>query len=227
MIRFNWRINCSNNCLNAPFSGMDVLKMARTHLLPTLLTVGLGCFLISELPAFADGRQVIDKTRPAAAAQLASIGKLPGSDHLRLAIGLPLRNEAELEELLGQLYDPKDTNFRRWLTPEQLAERFGATEQDCQAVRHWALAHGLSVRATHPNRLVLDVEGSVADIESAFNVTLRTYNHPSESRTFFAPDAEPSVDLVVPLLSIFGLDNYVPPRPKHRIQPFDERNTIT
>ena len=60
--------------------------------------------------------------------------------------------------------------------------------EDYQAVMEFAQANGLSVAATHRNRLLLDVTGSVADIQRAFHVTLRTYRHPSEARDFFAPD---------------------------------------
>ncbi|MGD0270855.1 MAG: S53 family peptidase, partial [Candidatus Sulfotelmatobacter sp.] len=40
------------------------------------------------------------------------------------------------------------------------------------------------------------------------------YQHPTESRTFYAPDREPTVDLEVPLLHIDGLDDFSPPQPK-------------
>ncbi|HEV7925489.1 MAG TPA: hypothetical protein VGR14_09045, partial [Verrucomicrobiae bacterium] len=39
------------------------------------------------------------------------------------------------------------------------------------------------------------------------------YQHPTENRSFFAPDREPSVEADLPLLSISGLDNAVLPRP--------------
>src|SRR5262249_17816192 len=159
------------------------------------------------------GAGVTQKTRPAAADHLAAMGRLPADQRLHVAIGLPLRNESELSDLLGQLYDPASSQYRQWRTPEQLAARFGATEQDCQAVRDWAEAHHLTVKATHPNRLIIDVEGAVADLESAFNVALRTYNHPTENRAFFAPDSEPSVDAPVQFLSVSGLDNYSLPHP--------------
>ena len=58
----------------------------------------------------------------------------------------------------------------------------------------FARSHGLEITATHPNRVVLDVAGRVADIEKAFQITLRTYQHPTEARQFYAPDIEPSVD---------------------------------
>ena len=60
---------------------------------------------------------------------------------------------------------------------------------------------------------MLDVSGSVADIEKAFHVHMLVYQHPVEARTFFAPDVEPSLDLDTPVLAISGLDNYVKPRP--------------
>ena len=44
-------------------------------------------------------------------------------------------------------------------------------------------------------------------------MTMRLYQHPAESRAFFAPDVEPSLDLDVPLAAISGLDNFVIPHP--------------
>ncbi|MGD1087066.1 MAG: S8 family serine peptidase, partial [Verrucomicrobiota bacterium] len=51
------------------------------------------------------------------------------------------------------------------------------------------------------------------NIERAFHVTMRTYAHPRETREFYAPDVEPSLDLATPVLHISGLDNYVVPHP--------------
>ncbi len=67
--------------------------------------------------------------------------------------------------------------------------------------------------ATHPNRVLLDVAGSVSNIEKAFHVTMRTYSHPREKRVFYALDVEPSLDLAAPVLHISGLDNYLLPHP--------------
>src|SRR5208283_2026573 len=94
------------------------------------------------------------------------------------------------------------------------AEMFGPTEKDYRAVLAYAKVHGLQVTGTHPNRMLVDVRGSVADIEKAMHVTLRVYQHPHEARKFYAPDGEPLVDLAVPLLSISGLDNYSLPSPR-------------
>ena len=150
---------------------------------------------------------------PAAVARLQPMGHFAGTNHLNLAIGLPLRNQATLSNLLHQIYDPASPNYRHYLTPEQFTEQFGPTEKDYEAVIAFAKANGLKVTTTHPNRVILDVSGSVADIEKALHVTLRVYQHPTEKRIFHAPDTEPSLDLTVPVLHISGLDNYVVPRP--------------
>jgi uncharacterized repeat protein (TIGR01451 family) len=53
----------------------------------------------------------------------------------------------------------------------------------------------------------------VTDVEKAFQVTLRTYQHPKENRTFFAPDTNPIVDSALPILDVSGLDDYSIPHP--------------
>ena len=63
--------------------------------------------------------------------------------------------------------------------------------------------------------MLLEVSASVADIERALQVTMRTYAHPTEARAFFSPDAEPSVEMGVPILCIGGLDNFARPHPKN------------
>ena len=150
---------------------------------------------------------------PAAVARLTPAGRLAASTRLNLAIGLPLRNPEALNNLIRQLYDPASPAYRQYLTPEQFTQKFGPTESDYQAVIDFARANGLTVTATQANRMLLDVSGSVADIEKVFRLNLRVYRHPTEGRTFFAPDTEPSVDLGVPVLDIEGLDNYVLPHP--------------
>ena len=145
------------------------------------------------------------------ALKLQAIGRLPATDSMQLAIGLPLRNQENFHNFLKDLYTPGNANFRKYLTAPQFAEKFGPTEQDYQTLIKFAETNGLTVTGTHPNRKLLDVTASVADIERVFHVTLRTYQHPTEDRTFFAPDAEPTLDLAVPVRAISGMDNYVLP----------------
>ena len=163
--------------------------------------------------AGAQNRQLLSGHVVAATRHMVPVDRLPGSQPLSLVIGLPLRNPEELGRLLAELYDPGSPKYRQFLTPEAFAQQFGPSEADYEAVIRYATAQGFQVIGRHPNRTLIDVVGSVADIEAAFRLTLRVYSLPDEARTFFAPDTEPSLDLAVPVRGISGLDNYVLPRP--------------
>lgn len=143
------------------------------------------------------------------------VGQLPSTKRLSLAISLPLRNQAELDDLLQQIYDPQSPNFHHYLSVQEFTSRFGPAEADYAAVQSFAQDHGLAVIDLADNRMVVDLEGPAASIESAFHISLGVYQHPTESRTFYAPDREPSVDLEVPLLHISGLDNFSQPYAKN------------
>jgi len=178
--------------------------------------VGMALFFSAIYPGIAAERQVLHGHVPAAVARfnLQPTGQLPATKSLHLAIGLPLRNQAALTDLIQQLYDPASPNYHQYLTPEQFTEQFGPTEQDYQKVIAFAKRNGLTVTGTSANRVLLDVSGSVADIEKAFQVTMLTYRHPTEARDFFAPDTEPTVAAALPVVDIQGLSDFSRPHPK-------------
>ncbi len=184
------------------------LRLARIFILTAVL--------LTAFSARAVERQTLQGHVPRAVARLKPLERLPATNSLHVAIGLPVRNPELLANLLQQLYDPASGQYRQYLTAEQFTERFGPTEADYQAVAAYAQANGLSVKRIHPNRRVLDVVGAVADIERAFHVTLHVYPHPTEARTFYAPDVEPSLDLATSVLFISGLNDYRTPQPMLR-----------
>lgn len=141
------------------------------------------------------------------------IGRLPAAQSMRLTLVLPLRNQAELDDLLSQLYNPSSSYYRHFLTVEEFTERFGPSQDDYDAVTRFAEDNGFTVAATSRNRLNLDITGTVANIEAAFHLRMVVYQHPTENRTFYAPDREPTPDLAVQLWRISGLDNYSIPKP--------------
>jgi len=177
----------------------------------------------SETSAQAGQRQTLWGHMPPAVRHLPALGRLAGTNRLNLVIGLPLCNQEGLAGLLGQLYDPASPYYHQYLRPADFAKRFGPTQQDYEAVIAFAKANGLRVTGTHANRTLVDISGSAEDIEKTFQVKLHVYRHRSEDRTFYAPDAEPSLDLTVPVLTIGGLDNYTLPHPAGRHGPKSAR----
>ena len=121
--------------------------------------------------------------------------------------------------LLKRLYDPSSPDYRQYFTPEQFTQNFGPTEEDYQTVINFVQSHGLVVELTHDSRVLLDVRGTVSDVEKAFHVILRNYQHPTEARKFRAPDAEPWIDPKLPILEVTGLSDFNLVRPTSHRKP--------
>jgi subtilase family serine protease len=169
--------------------------------------------LTISFPTSAQAQQSLqvlhNHVRPVITSHQASpVGLLPQNQRLQLAMILPIRNQPELTSFLGRVNDPTSPDYGQFLSVAQFTEQFGPSAQDYQTVVSFAKANGFTVTSTSPNRLVVDLNGSVAQIEKAFHVVMTVYQHPTENRTFYSPDREPSLELSVPLWHIAGLNDY-------------------
>ena len=118
------------------FSIVGILVSARSNGAQAQATVQV---LHSHVrPQVAQG-----KARPA--------GAMASDQRLSFSIVLPLRNQAELDQLLTRLYDPSSPDYRKFLSVTEFADRFGPTAQDYAAVAAYAQANGLVVGAAPAN----------------------------------------------------------------------------
>jgi kumamolisin len=187
-----------------------MIRKLRTSLLTIVAlvpVVNVVCQAQSLSPATRHVRDVVLN------GQAQSVGRLPATQPMRLVLVLPHRNQAALDNFLKEIYDPSSASYRRFLTVEEFTNMFGPSQEDYDAVVSFAGAHGLTVVGTSSNRMNVDVTGPVANIEEAFHLTMGVYQHPTENRTFYAADREPTPDLAVALWHISGLDNYSIPQP--------------
>ena len=141
------------------------------------------------------------------------VGSLPAHQVMSLDVVLPLRDKAGLDAFVAGVANPASPSFRQYLTPAQFTARFGPTQQDYDAVVQYLRNNGLTVTGGSRDAMDVQVKGSVSAVETAFNVRMLTYRHPTENRVFFSPDREPTTSLGVPLWHVSGLDNYSIPHP--------------
>jgi subtilase family serine protease len=125
----------------------------------------------------ASGMQTIPSPTGAVVSGLTPVNGLAATQHLRLAISLPLRNQKALDAELRSLYFPKGPGYRKFLTPAQFTGRFGPSEANYEALIRFARKSGLVVTGTHSNRMILDVDGAVPDIEKTFHLQMEVYQH--------------------------------------------------
>ena len=96
----------------------------------------------------------------------------------------------------------------------EFTARFGPSQEDYDSLTRYATSNGMHVVGGSRDGMDLQIEGPVSAIETAFNVEwLGVYQHPTENRTYYAPDREPTAGLPFALWHISGLDNYSIPHP--------------
>jgi len=143
--------------------------------------------------------------------QVVPLGDLPANQTMQLSLMLPLRNQEGLKSFLLRLQDPSSADYRKYLTVDQFTNQYGPTEQDYQPVVNFARASGFTVTSTPRNRMLVGVHGSVRQVEVALHLSMKVYQHPTESRTFYSPDRAPTLAVNLPVSHIVGLDNFSEP----------------
>jgi kumamolisin len=103
----------------------------------------------------------------------------------RIRVSIYTRRNPDPAQISGDLiqqlsYDlPKK---RKYLTREQASEMFGADPKDLQKIADWAKACNLKVIDSNVAQRRVLVEGTVADIQSAFGTELKEYENPAIGR---------------------------------------------
>jgi hypothetical protein len=139
------------------------------------------------------------------------IGPVPQETEISLAIGLPARDASGLNARIQEVSDPKNPNFRKFISQSDFKTTYGATDADYQNLKNWAAASGLTTVSTYSNNLLLSVKGTAAAIEQALFVNM-VYRQRKDGSQFVSVDRNPSLNLSTPILQISGLNDYYPPR---------------
>ena len=130
---------------------------------------------------------------------------------LTLTLVLKRDDQSGFDHFLHELYDPHSSNFHKFLSQRQIADRFGPSRADYNSVLRWMKSKGFRLERGSKNRLTLTMRGTRADAERAFDVRIADYR--IGSRTFRANDGDPAlpIQLASRVQSITGLSNLAIP----------------
>jgi hypothetical protein len=131
-----------------------------------------------------------------------SVGTPSPAAHWHVGVSVQGRNADSLARLQQAQYDKSSPLYRHFLTPAQYAQTFGADPTTAAAVRSWLTSKGLAVTYTDKAQTYFVAEGSVAQIEKTFQVTLR--NYVAGTTHFTANTSAPTVPTAV--TAVAGLD---------------------
>ena len=144
------------------------------------------------------------------------LGAVPDSmpmAHMLLMLRRSPDQEAAFERLIDELHSPSSPNYQRWLTPEEIGQRFGVAQADVAAVTEWLESHGFRVNALYPNGMSIDISGTAGQIREAFHTEIHYYNFDGERHIANASD--PSVPAALaPVVAGFSSLSDIWPRAK-------------
>ncbi len=140
---------------------------------------------------------------PGFVAHASDVGATNGATKLHLTVWLQQPNEAALQSLLRSQYTPRSANYHHWLTPDQFATQFAATDEQVASVRDFLGSQGITVTSVPGNRLYVNATATVRQAEQAFNVSIDNYRW--HGATYYANHAAPVIaDPAGSLVSFVG-----------------------
>jgi kumamolisin len=135
--------------------------------------------------------------------------KLIGPADLKERIEVTVKLRRKSEEGLPTLDEFVAGKRSAGITRQELSERYGASQEDADAVQRWAAQHGLSVSRVDLGTRQVHLVGSVDAMSRAFGVQLFMYKHSRTGTQFRCPKADVHIPekLASIIKGVFGLNN--------------------
>jgi kumamolisin len=133
--------------------------------------------------------------------QLSYVGPAQGSA-LTLAVQVQMNDAQGLVNYAEAASNPASSSYRHWLTPAEIAQRYGASTSNYASVANYFAGYGLKVGGW-PQREVLTVSGTTAQFSQAFGTTFGVYKY--LGKNIIAPSGTPRFAKTLPVVSAIGL----------------------
>jgi pseudomonalisin len=156
-------------------------------------------------------RVVLTENRHPMAKEEYSTGQLSPDkrmEHMVLVLRGNAQQEMALELLTLAQQNPDSPYYHQWLTPEQFAERFGASAGDVRQIGQWLQIHGMEVEETPSNRAIV-FSGTSGQVESTFHTSMQTYQVRGEAHYANATDPEIPAALAGVVHGVLSLHDFV------------------
>ncbi len=116
--------------------------------------------------------------------------------------------QTSLDHLLAAQQNPASADFHKWLTPEQYADRFGASQNDLNRIAAWLQSQGLKVQRVARSRTWIQFSGTARQVNNALHTDIHQYLENGELH--YANSSNPSIPAALSdmVLGFRGLNNY-------------------
>ncbi len=93
-------------------------------------------------------------------------------EHMQLLLKRTPDKEQELSDYIDQLHTRGSVNFHKWLTPAELQERFGPTNEDIAQVSEWLRVSGFRVNQVSAAGMFIDFSGDAGTVGRALHAPI-------------------------------------------------------
>lgn len=153
---------------------------------------------------------------------------------ISVVLVLPLKDAGAAQAFVEHVSKAGDPRYGQYLTPEQFASAYGASEADYRDLQRWANRNGLQVGEESTSHSTLTVKGTIGQFERLFNIQINNYRSP-QGDEFYAASTEAVVPsaIAAKLLGVVGLSGGVQKTPLVKIgkklgeQPARVRSDVT
>jgi subtilase family serine protease len=122
-------------------------------------------------------------------------GEVSGSlalPSMTMHFAMSASQKADLQQLLQQQQTRHSTQYHKWLTPEQYADRFGLNEKDMQKVKAWLESQGFTNVQAARGRSFITFSGTADQAQQAFHTSIHHYVT-ADGQTHYANATEPEL----------------------------------
>ncbi len=149
---------------------------------------------------------------PTGAADAQPTGPVPPNTRFQLTIGLATNRQA-LADDLAAIYNPNSPQYHHFLTPDQIAARYGAPQTTVDRLTNFLQLAGIQVLSVSSLRDAIIVSATAAQIQQAFHIALQVFEQNGSS--FFGPtgnlDLPSGIEEIIQY--ILGLSGFAQPDP--------------
>ncbi len=136
--------------------------------------------------------RTIEHHTPAFVSTARDLGPEQSSKQVTIHVWLQIHNADALRELVQQQYDESSSNYQVWLTRDQFNAQFAPTAREAATIQSFLTAHNLKVVSVGERNLYVKAQGTIADVQRAFNVQIHRFDVRGEIHR--ANTSDPSVE---------------------------------
>ena len=113
-------------------------------------------------------------------------GTAPANQAVHVTLMLKLHNQAALEDYIRQTVTPGSAHYQQFLTTQQFAKQYGATDAEVARVQSYLRSQGLSSEVL-PSHLAIRTSGTLSQFGKLFQTSIHNYVSRENGHSFHKP----------------------------------------